>query len=203
MNQYQGKLEGAAREVLNWLMANSTQFREYLHEYGQLEAVLKRFELAATTPGHERDQYLFFTAAAGGSVIAAGYFETNGDCILLQWIGLCDEHRRHGIGRKLLAWYLGSLPASTINAVIAAGVTADNTAMRNWCAQFGAEEQLAPDGSTVIETFLVADAGAELESPPGSLHPPFPREWEGLTFRLLYLGRNPRHFQHYELPTCE
>lgn len=204
MDQYwQDKLEAAARETINWLTTHCTRFRESLDPRGGIEEVLTHFGKAMTEPGHQDDQYLFFTVKQDGNIVGAGFFEANANTVLLHSIGLHDEHRQRGIGSIMLAWYLGSLPTCSIDALVYAGVSVDNHAMRRWCARFDAEEYSLPDGRAVVVCFLGGDACAELAVRPGQMEGQFPRHWQGLTFRILYLGRHPHHFTPSEEPICD
>lgn len=200
---WQDKLEAAAREVVTWLTTHTTQFHDHLDKQGGIDEIRLHFDKAVSEPGHEHDQYLFFLVSAGDATVGAGFFETNGRYVLLHSIGVRDQDRYCGISSHVLAWYLGSLSTHAIDTLVLAGVQCDNIAMRNWCARFYADEQSTPDGRAVVVHFLAADAGAELEMPPGALQPAFPRQWKGLTFRILYLGRHPRHFAPGEEPICD
>lgn len=200
---WQQRLESAARVVSRWLSFNSTLFRESLDQHGGIDAVLQHLDSAVAHSGHENDQYLFFQIEEAGVIVGAGFFETNGQYVLLHSMGLSDSDRRRGIGSRALAWYLASLPEESIDATCLAGVHLDNLAMRAWCARFGGAEEPIDD-TALVSAFSVGDACEQLSGPyPGDLQPAFPRNWQGLTFRLLYLGRHPQYLAPGEEPICE
>ena len=113
---WQRKLEAAAQTTIDWLTTHTTQFREHLDACGGLAQMITHFGKAVTEPGHEDDQYLFFLVSEGDATVGAGFFESNGDYVLLHSIGLRDDDRRRGIGSRMFAWYLGSLPTDAIDA---------------------------------------------------------------------------------------
>jgi len=197
------QLEAAARWVSSWLISNCSRFRENLHELGGIDEVLHHLDKARDNLTHANDQYLFFQVEKNGEVVGAGFFETNGEYVLLHSLGLRDECQHCGIASIILAWYLASLPEASIDAICLAGVQSSNLAMRAWCNRFEAAEQTVSTDAMVL-AFTVITACEVLNTPyPGDLESPFPRNWHGLSFQILYLGRHPHYLATGEIPICE